>query len=170
MHGLRWLGLALGLCVLFGSHSPAFAEPVDLVSTLRSAGYVSLPVSRDPQGRMHVEAKIHGERMTLRLDFSNEGALFDVRRLRKLGLEFQPTEHKIPTPRKLVKVRSTEILGIEFEGRSTPRMTILAGDVDAVYNVRPGKDGPDGVLGTGFLQQLGAILDLSTMQMHVKPR
>ncbi|MDP6977422.1 MAG: hypothetical protein QF570_02335 [Myxococcota bacterium] len=146
------------------------AGEVDLAATLEQAGYVSVPVTRGPDRRLYVEGKIHGEVMNYLIDFSNEGALFDARRLKKMGIELTKTGHKIPTRRKTVQIKSAEILGLEFQGKSMPKTTILAGDVGAIYNTPPGKDGPDGALGTEFLKSLGGVLDFETMRLYLKLR
>ncbi len=168
MRALRFVSIAVVL--ILSSPLPGSASEVDLAATLEPAGYVSIPVTRGTERRLYVQGKIHGEVMNYLIDFSNEGALFDARRLKKLGLKLTKTGHTIPTRRKTVQIRSAEILGFEFQGKSTSKTTILVGDLDAVYNVSPGKDGPDGVLGTEFLKELGAVLDFKTMQLHLKLR
>ena len=146
------------------------AEPSGYVQALTDAGYFSVPIRRGADRRLYVDGKIHGSTLAFMIDFWNDNELFDIRAIRKLDITFEMTEHTIPTQRKTVRIQRAEIIGIEFDGRSTGRMTIHAGDVDAVYGIRPGTEGPDGVLGVGFLADHGAIMDIANMRLYLKMR
>jgi len=161
--------------VLVSSTILAFAFPAAsgesrIAAPLVAEGYVSVPVERGADRRLYIEGMVHGEALTFMIDFSNDGVIFDTRALRGIGVELTKTERTIPTPRKTVVLRTGEILGLEFAGKSTPRATVIAGDVDAIYNVRPGTDGPDAVLGTEFLKSLAGVFDLETMTLYLKLR
>lgn len=153
---------------LLATSSGALAEPTSIQSTLKDMGYVSLPLERHPNGTWSVKGLIHGEEMRFQLDLSNDDSLFDIRALRKLRINFERTEIVIPTPRLNAQIERGRILGLEFQGRSTGAMTIHAGDIDAIYRVKPGVDGPDAVLGAGFLAQYGGMLDFSQKLLHLK--
>lgn len=157
----------LAVCLL-ASGSSALAEPTPIQSILKDMGYVSLPMERNPNGSWSVKGLIHGEAMRFQLDLSNDDSLYDIRALRKLGIDFERTEIVYPTPRLNARIERGRILGLEFLGKSTGVMTIHAGDIDAIYRVKPGVDGPDAVLGAGFLAQYDAMLDFSQKLLHLK--
>ncbi len=174
MSGLRDLFVAAMTVTSFlgatSAGGPASAETNGAVARPSGEGYVSVPVAVDSIGRPYIEGKIHGEVVKLLLDFTNDGALFEKRTLQKLGVEFTRTDITIPTRRRRVSFWTGEILGIEFAGRSTPAMQVMAGDVGAIYDIPPGGGRFDGALGLGFMKNLGGVLDFTTMQLHLRPR
>lgn len=161
----------ISLCLLMSASAPlAFAEKTTLKAVLGAEGYVSVPFTRDSSRRFYVEGMIHGAKLRFMLDFTNDDSLYDIRALRKLDVEFEKTEIVVPTQRKNVRIHTAQILGVEFGGKSTGAMLIHAGDVDPMYNVKPGTDGPDGVLGAGFLAKYDALLDFKNSLLHLKFR
>ncbi|MFT5443688.1 MAG: putative aspartyl protease [Myxococcota bacterium] len=155
--------------LLLGSQL-AGAELTPVAEAIKSAGYISVPITRDKSGGLQVEGRINGETLQLRIDLGNDEALFDIRRLKTMALELEKTEVVIPTKRKNIRIYTTRIAGLEFESKSTGAITIHAGDIDALYNVRPGHEGPDGVLGMAFLTRHNGLLDLANMKLHLKLR
>lgn len=157
--------LCLGL-TMFATN--AFAEPPTLQQSLAAQGYVSVPLSRGDDGRYYVQGVVHGAKFRFMLDLSNDDSLFDIRALRKLDVAFERTEIVIPTKRQNVRIHTSRITGVEFAGKSTGELAIHAGEVDPIYNVRPGTDGPDGVLGAKFLATYAALMDFENQQLHMK--
>ncbi len=167
--GRRSLMLTV-LAVALTTSLAAFAEESALDSVFTERGYVSLPIERGHENHLHIKGKLHGAELDLMLDLSNDAVLFDVRELRKLDIAVEKTGRTIQTPRKTVQIHKGEALGLEFADHSTGPMTIYAADVDAVYGIRPGVEGPDGVLGAAFLKSYGAVLDFANMRLYLKMR
>lgn len=160
-----WITLALFAAVIGPTAS---AETGGIGDVLKAQGYVSVPITRRSDTRYYVEGMVHGQKLTFMLDLSNDGSLYDIRALKKLDIDFEKTEIVIPTKRKNVRIHTARILGVEFGGKSTGSILIHAGDVDPIYNVKPGTDGPDGVLGAEFLAQYGALLDFDNQSLYLK--
>lgn len=168
---MRLATTLIALCVLAVGIAPgAFAETAKLDAVLGAEGYVSVPVTRGPDRRHYVEGMIHGAKVRILLDLSNDNSLYDIRALRKLDVEFEKTEIVLPTQRKNVRIHTGRILGLELAGKSTGEMLIHAGDVDPVYNIKSGTDGPDVVLGLEFLSKHGALFDFKNQLLHLKLR
>lgn len=170
MMAIRVAANVLVVAMLLLGGQLAGAEPTTVAEAIKSAGYVTMPMTRDKAGGLQVEGRINGETLQLRIDLTNDDSLYDIRRLRKMGLELEKTEIVLPTKRKNVRIHTARVAGVEFGARSTGAITIHAGDIDAIYNVRPGHDGPDGVIGLSFLAQYNGLIDLANMKLHMKFR
>ncbi len=158
------------LAAAFTTPLAAFADESALDSVFAKRGYVSVPIERGHGKRLSVKGKLHGAELDLMLDFSNDVVLVDIRELRKLDIAAEKTGETVNTPRKTVQFYQGEVLGLEFAGRSTGLMTIYGADIDALYAVRPGAEGLDGVLGLEFLKSYGAVIDVANMRLYLKMR
>ena len=168
---MRVVTILIALCWLVAAIPSAAAADLEAVrATLSAEGYVSIPFKRGGDRRFYVEAIIHGSKLRLMLDFTSDNSIFDIGTLRNLDIAFEQTEIIIPTRTKNVRIYTGRILGIEFEGKSTGPIDIHAGDVDPVYSVKSGVDGPDGVLGAEFLEHYGALIDFKNQILLLKVR
>jgi hypothetical protein len=168
---MRVVTILTALCWLVAAiPSAATADLAAVRATLTTEGYVSIPFKRGEDRRFYVEAVIHGSKLRLMLDLTSDNSIFDIGTLRNLDIVFERTEIIIPTRSKNVRIHTGRILGIEFDGKSTGPIEINAGDVDPVYSVKPGVDGPDGVLGAEFLGRYDALLDVKNQILLLKVR
>jgi hypothetical protein len=168
---MRVVTILIALCWLAAAiPSAATADLAAVSATLSAEGYVSIPFKRGQDRRFYVEGIIHGSKLRLMLDLTSDNSIFDIGTLRNLDIAFEQTEIIIPTRRKNVRIYTGRILGIEFDGKSTGPLDIHAGDVDPVYSVKSGVDGPDGVLGAEFLGHYGALLDVKNRILLLKVR
>ena len=168
---MRVVTILIALCWLVAAiPSAATADLAAVRATLSAEGYVSIPFKRGEDRRFYVEGVIHGSKLRLMLDFTSDNSIFDIGTLRNLDIAFERTEIIIPTRRKNVRIYTGRILGIEFDGKSTGPMDIHAGDIDPIYSVKSGVDGPDGVLGAEFLGRYGALLDIKNQILLLKVR
>ncbi|MFB0976808.1 MAG: hypothetical protein QMC73_04015 [Myxococcota bacterium] len=168
---MRVVTILTALCWLVAAiPSAATADLAAVRATLTTEGYVSIPFKRGEDRRFYVEAVIHGSKLRLMLDLTSDNSIFDIGTLRNLDIAFERTEIIIPTRSKNVRIHTGRILGIEFDGKSTGPIEINAGDVDPVYSVKPGVDGPDGVLGAEFLGRYDALLDVKNQILLLKVR
>jgi hypothetical protein len=168
---MRVVTILTALCWLVAAiPSAATADLAAVRATLTTEGYVSIPFKRGEDRRFYVEGVIHGSKLRLMLDLTSDNSIFDIGTLRNLDIAFERTEIIIPTRSKNVRIHTGRILGIEFDGKSTGPIEINAGDVDPVYSVKPGVDGPDGVLGAEFLGRYDALLDVKNQILLLKVR
>ena len=168
---MRVVTILIALCWLAAAiPSAATADLAAVRATLSAEGYVSIPFKRGQDRRFYVEGIIHGSKLRLMLDLTSDNSIFDIGTLRNLDIAFERTEIIIPTRHKNVRIYTGRILGIEFDGKSTGPLDIHAGDVDPVYSVKSGVDGPDGVLGVEFLGHYGALLDIKNQILLLKVR
>lgn len=168
---MRVVTILIALCWLVSAIPSAATADFEVVrATLSAEGYVSIPFTRGEDRRFYVEGIIHGSKLRLMLDLTSDNSIFDIVTLRNLDIAFEQTEIIIPTRRKNVRIYTGRILGIEFDGKSTGPIDIHAGDVDPVFSVKSGVDGPDGVLGAEFLGRYGALLDVKNQILLLKVR
>ena len=166
---MRVVIVLIALCCLVAAvPSEATADLAAVRATLSAEGYVSIPFKRGEDRRFYVEGVIHGSKLRFMLDFTSDNSIFDIGTLRNLDIAFERTEIIIPTRSKNVRIHTGRILGIEFDGKSTGPIDIHAGNVDPIYSVKPGADGPDGVLGAAFLGRYGALLDVKNQILLLK--
>ena len=147
------------------------AETESIASMLSDRGYVSVP-SRFPgtDRRMQIDAKLHGHPFVVWIDLSNQRSRFDIRTLRKLDIKTQSTELNIQTPTMLIDIYTANIVGLEFGTASSKAIQVHAGDIDRVYGIPSGQEGPDAVMGTDFFKTYGGLLDFERGAVHLKLR
>jgi hypothetical protein len=168
---MRVVTILTALCWLVAAiSSVATADLAAVRETLSADGYVSIPFKRGEDRRFYVEGVIHGSKLRLMLDFTSDNSIFDIDTLRDLDIAFERTEIIIRTRIKNVRIHTGRILGVEFDGKSTGPIDIHAGDVGPIYSVKPGTDGPDGVLGAEFLGRYGALIDVKNRILLLKVR
>jgi predicted aspartyl protease len=143
--------------------------PLDI--SLKDQGFRGIPIDRLRSGYLAIEVRVEGKKVYLLLDTGAPVTHLDLERTKHLQLKWQSFDEGINKKRAGATARSfCEISKLEIGGIEVRHLVIGGHDESEMNKALKSYMDPllDGELGSDVLTKLNAIIDYSTLTLHIR--